>query len=78
LQCISLKKRGVSFIVFLDFAPHLAQIPFSTRDIHAPNNSNETYTYFWQYAGVALLLCVWAELAVLGSAKTALKFKYEI
>ena len=25
-----------------------------------------------------ILLCVWAELAVLGSTKTALKFKYEI
>ena len=25
-----------------------------------------------------ILLCVWAELAILGSAKTALKFKYEI
>ena len=25
-----------------------------------------------------ILLSVWAELAVLGSAKTALKFKYEI
>ena len=25
-----------------------------------------------------ILLCVWAELVVLGSAKTALKFKYEI
>ena len=25
-----------------------------------------------------ILLCVWAELAVLGSSKTALKFKYEI
>ena len=25
-----------------------------------------------------ILLCVWAEWAVLGSAKTALKFKYEI
>ena len=24
-----------------------------------------------------ILLCVWAELAVLGSTKTALKFKYE-
>ena len=33
----------------------------------APNNSNETHT-----------LCVWAERAVLGSAKTALKFKYKI
>ena len=25
-----------------------------------------------------ILLCVWAEPAVLGSTKTALKFKYEI
>ena len=25
-----------------------------------------------------ILLCVWAELAVLGSTKNALKFKYEI
>ena len=25
-----------------------------------------------------LLFCVWAEPAILGSAKTALKFKYEI
>ena len=33
----------------------------------APNNSKETYTFN-----------VWAEPAVLGSAKTALKFKYEI
>ena len=32
-----------------------------------PNNSNETHT-----------LCVWAEPAVLGSTKTALKFKYKI
>ena len=25
-----------------------------------------------------ILLCVWAEWAILGSAETALKFKYEI
>ena len=25
-----------------------------------------------------ILLCVWAEPAILGSAKTAIKFKYEI
>ena len=33
----------------------------------APNNSNKTYN-----------LCVWAESAILGGAKTALKLKYEI
>ena len=27
---------------------------------------------------IYILLCVWVELAVLGSTKTALKFKYEI
>ena len=33
----------------------------------APDNLNESYT-----------LCVWAEQALLGSSKTALKLKYEI
>ena len=33
----------------------------------APNNSMKL-----------ILLCVWAEPAVLGSAKTALEYKYEI
>ena len=37
------------------------------RGIRTPNNSNETHT-----------LCVWAEPAVLGSAKSFLEFKYEI
>ena len=36
-----------------------------TRDIHVECSK-------------LLLLCVWTELAVLGSTKTALKFKYEI
>ena len=41
---------------------HLAEIYIQS----APNNSSETYTF----------MC-WAEWAILGSAKTALKFKYE-
>ena len=42
--------------------------------------SRDTYTYrVLQTIQVELiLLCVWAEPAVLGSAKTALEFKYEI
>ena len=42
--------------------------------------SNQRYTYrVIQTIQMKLIfLCVWAELAVLGSAKTALKFKYEI
>jgi hypothetical protein len=41
------------------------------RDIH-------TYRVLQTIQIELLLLCVWAEPAVLGSAKTALKFKYEI
>jgi hypothetical protein len=37
------------------------------------------FLYKEKYNAIELiLLCVWAELAVLGSAKTALKFNYEI
>ena len=41
---------------------------------------NQRYTYrVLQTIQMKLkLLCVWAEQAVLGSAKTALKFKHEI
>ena len=39
----------------------------------------EIYTRVLQTIQMKLrLLCVWAERAILGSAKTALKFKYEI
>ena len=37
-----------------------------------------TYRVFQTIQMKLILLCVWAERAVLGSAKTALKFKYEI
>ena len=32
----------------------------------------------FRYVNISYVLAVWAERAVLGSAKTALKFKYEI
>ena len=43
-------------------------------------NLNERYTYrvLQTIQMKFILLCVWAEPAVLGSTKTALKFKYEI
>ena len=43
-------------------------------------NLKQRYTYrVLQTIQMKLkLLCVWAELAVLGRTKTALKFKYEI
>ena len=46
-----------------------------------PNEGlNQRYTYrvLQTIQMKLLLLCVWAELAIFGSTKTALKFKYEI
>ena len=40
------------------------------------NHSNENFEV--SFIMKLILLCVWAELAVLGSAKSAFKFKYEI
>ena len=40
--------------------------------------SRYTYRVLQTIQMKLILLCVWAERAILGSAKTALKFKYEI
>jgi hypothetical protein len=47
---------------------------------HTDHYTRQRYTYrVLQTIQIKLiLLCVWAEPAILGSAKTALKFKYEI
>ena len=47
-------------------------IEFCTRDIHLDSRVLQTIQM------KLILLCVWAEWAILGSAKTALKFKHEI
>ena len=47
----------------------------SIRDIHI---ASLTYRVLQTIQMKLILLCVWAERAILGSAKTALKFKYEI
>ena len=44
----------------------------------AGKNQRYTYRVLQTIQTKLILLCVWAELAVLGSTKTALKFKYEI
>ena len=41
-------------------------------------NQRYTYRVLQTIQMKLILLCVWAERAVMGSAKTALKFKYEI
>ena len=49
-------------------------------DVMEISNGDQRYTYgvLQTIQMKSILLCVWAERAVLGSAKTALKFKYEI
>ena len=46
---------------------------------HSLQTSREyTYRVLQTIQMELILLCVWADRAVLGSAKTSLKFKYEI
>ena len=49
---------------------YLQQFAYSTQ--------RYTYRVLQTIQMKLILLCVWAEPAVLGSTKTALKFKYEI
>ena len=42
------------------------------------NGQRYTYRVLQTIQMKFILLCVWAEPAILGSTKTALKFKYEI
>ena len=66
---VDLDLKENNYLTFLGKKATSACKPFC-RDIHiqsAPNNSNETYTF----------MCL-GRAAVLGSTKTALKFKYEI
>jgi hypothetical protein len=48
------------------------------NDNHGGYTQRYTYRMIQTIQMKLILLCVWAERAVLGSAKTALKFKYEI
>ena len=43
-----------------------------------PNTQRYTYRVLQIIQMKLIILCVWAEPAILGSTKTALKFKYEI
>ena len=43
-----------------------------------PKSGIGTYRVFQTIQMKLILLCVWAEWAVLASGKTALKFKYEL
>ena len=44
----------------------------------ATSDQRYTYKVLQTIQMKLILLCVWTERAILGSAKTALKFKYEI
>ena len=57
------------------FVMHLL---FSTQHCDMAHSKRYTYRVLQTIQMKHILLCVWAERAILGSAKTALKFKYEI
>ena len=50
---------------------------FAVHTTHLGTLQRYTYRVFQTIQMKLILLCVWAERAILGSAKTALKFKYE-
>ena len=54
--------------------------PFTYKELHLNSSRDQRYTYrvLQTIQMKLILLCVWPELAVLGSTKTSLKFKYEI
>ena len=60
------------------------RISISHHQVHTHCYENSTVEQRYTYRVLQtiqmklILLCVWAERAILGSAKTALKFKYEI
>ena len=64
-----MKKIGPVLEQFMEIGKFLRFLGFSQR---------YTYRVLQIIQMKLILLCVWAEPAVLRSAKTALKFKYEI
>ena len=56
------------------FVMHLL---FSTQHCDIAHSQRYTYRVLQTIQMKHILLCVWAERAILGSAKTALKFKCE-
>ena len=51
---------------------------FSTKQLFLLSSQRYTYRVLQTIQMKLILLCVWAEPAILGSTKTALKFIYEI
>ena len=66
--------------IFHVFYGHILLYILSTSSSTLNSDLIQRYTYrVLQTIQIELiLLCVWAEQAILGSAKIALKFKYEI
>ena len=62
--------------------PQITRCNFRVRIFRAwtalDQNQRYTYRVLQTIQMKLMLLCVWADPDVLGSAKTALKFKYEI
>ena len=66
--------RGITFVIF----EILCSIVLNRNRKQASYSQRYTYRVLQTIQMKLILSCVWAERAVLGSAKAALKFKYEI
>ena len=77
-RCL-LKSRQVS-LAATEQSENLLDLYFWEVNTVYTSGSKQRYTYrvLQTIQMKLILLCVWAEPAVLGSTKTALKFKYEI
>ena len=75
-QKTTLKQSTLSFMPVINHQVH--GIHFGNRYHMCGHSHRYTYKVLQTTQMKLILLCVWAEPAVLGSIKTALKLKYEI
>ena len=74
-------ERGLSILkcsILWWITPMLTFIYNKNPSVYQSGAQRYTYRVFQTIQMKLILLCVWVEQAVLGSAKTALKFIYEI
>ena len=74
-----MSKNNSSYLAKDNFILVFGQISYSCGGQYQQPLRRDSEIYVLQTIQMKLiLLCVWAEQAVLGSAKTALNFKYEV
>ena len=68
----------ISYFVFHEKCDYVQSIHLEKTNDHDKNFNLQPEIYISTIQRKLILLCVWTERAVLGSAKTALKLRYEI